>query len=109
MMNNALIPDDVRAKALAVLRTGTLRLLTVAGDVNGKPTFVDGIVYGHSGEHMVQYGPRVNGGVGWSCSCRDGRDGHVCPHVFAAEMVTHCVIPHGTSQAPKAKPVRVRS
>lgn len=102
------IPDAVRTAALSVLREGRLQILRLITDPNGKPLTVDAIVHGHSGPHMVAWEARPGGPMGWACSCKNGREGHVCPHVFAAEMVAHCVLPHGKPGEPKARPVRKR-
>lgn len=91
-------PEEARTKALSILRDGRLRLMAVRTDPGGHVLFVDAIVYGHRGEHFVTY----NGG--WVCSCREPDP--PCPHVFAAEMVTHAVLPPGRDGAPKAKPAR---
>lgn len=97
-------PEEARTKALAVLRDGRLRLLTVRTEPNGHTTFVDAIVYGHRGEHVVTFHATTPGEIGgaWRCSCRDADT--VCPHVFAAELVTHGVMPPGRDGHPKAKP-----
>lgn len=99
-------PDEARTKALSVLRDGRLRLLSVKTEPNGHLTFVDAIVYGHRGEHVVTFHAYRVGEMGgaWRCSCPD-RDGP-CPHVFAAELVTHGVMPPGRDGQPKARPER---
>lgn len=92
-------PDEARTKALSVLRDGRLRLMSVKTDPAGHLTFADAIVYGHRGEHFVTFQSGA-----WACSCREPDP--PCPHVFAAEMVCHGVMPPGRDGQPKAKPVR---
>lgn len=96
--------EDARTKALSILRDGRLRLLTVKTDPGGHLLFVDAIVYGHRGEHFVTWQRVGSIKEHWSCSCRSLDP--PCPHVFAAEMVCHGVMPPGRDGAPKAKPVR---
>lgn len=93
--------EEARSKALAVLRDGRLRILTVKTDAGGHLLFCDAIVYGHRGEHFVTF----VGGT-WQCSCPDSRTAPPCPHVFAAEMVCHGVMAPGRDGHPKAKPTR---
>lgn len=100
------IDEAVRTKALAVLRDGRLRLLGVRTDAAGRLLFCDAVVYGHRGEHSVGWGARPGGAVGWSCTCPENRDGRVCAHVFAAELVCHGVWPPGRDGQPKGRPVR---
>ena len=92
---------EVRAKALGVLRDGRLRLLTVRTDPGGHLTFADAIVYGHRGEHFVTFQSGR-----WVCSCKDEVP---CPHLFAAELVCHGVMPPGRDGAPKARPARAKA
>lgn len=93
-------PDEARAKALSVLRDGRLRLMTVKTDPAGHLVFADAIVYGHRGEHFVTWQGS------WACSCPEALSAPPCPHIFAAEMVCHGVMPPGRDGQPKAKPVR---
>jgi hypothetical protein len=109
VLSGTTIPDEVRAKALGVLREGRLRVLELVCDPNGHPLLVDSIVYGHGGEYPVSWGPRASGTTGYSCGCKDGLSGRVCAHVFALELIAHCVLPHGTDKVPKAKPERRRT
>lgn len=94
-------PEEARTKALAVLRDGRLRLLSVKTDAAGHLTFADAIVYGHRAEHFVTWQSAA-----WHCSCPDARVDPPCAHVFAAEMVCHGVMPPGRDGQPKAKPAR---
>lgn len=94
---------QVRSKAQTILREGRLRLLKVVTTSNGRVDLVDAVVYGYRGEHVVSYG--MSGDMrSWACSCAEGRAGQVCPHVYAAELVTHAIAPPGTARQPKGRP-----
>jgi hypothetical protein len=95
--------EDIRSKGLAVLRDGRLRLMMLRTDANGTLQFADAIVHGHRGDHAVTFN-RANGEARWACSCPDNRDGRICSHVYAAEMVSHGVSAPGRDGAPKGKP-----
>lgn len=69
----------LRARALAILREGRLRVQDVMVDADGCVIF-KAIVFGHRGQHGVSW-DRL---VGWECSCPDPMP---CAHVTAAMQV----------------------
>lgn len=97
--------DGVRSKGLAVLRDGRLRIMLARTDGIGQLTFADAIVHGHRGDHAVTFNA-ASGERRWACSCSDSREGRICSHVYAAEMVLHGVSAPGRDGAPKGKPAK---
>lgn len=69
----------LRARALAILREGRLRVQDAMVDGDGCVIF-KAVVFGHRGQHVVSW-DRL---MGWECSCPDALP---CAHVAAAKHV----------------------
>lgn len=90
---------DIRAKALAYLRDGKVRVLT-ASAFDRRPHLVIAHVDGHSSTHKVRFTSTGR----WLCTCPLTTD---CAHIAAVQLVTgHPSAAQKTSAAPGASPPR---
>lgn len=85
--------DPLRARALAVLRSGRCTIVRATDNEHHDVQRVMALVASSRpgrGRYVVDYAAHPFPGaiVGWQCTCRNGQHGEPCVHVAAVQLVT---------------------
>lgn len=77
-------PDEIRRKALTVLREGRVTVLSARSDETLTVTSAVIRVQGSRGVYVVDFKDGR-----WTCTCNRGMAGVRCGHILAAQLITN--------------------